>query len=258
MYKRRRQMALVFLLLMTVVLVAGCSPNMKPITEQDRAQAGIWDKFLVIPMSDMLDWFKDVLGNYGLSILVVTLIVRVIIAPLYWKQIKSMEALKKLQPKIKKLQEKYKNNPQQMQQEMLKLYQMHGYNPASGCLPMLIQFPILIAFYQAIVRNPHIADANFLYLQLGKPDPYFILPLLAALTTFLQFIVSTSVADNPQQAQMNKVMMWVFPVMIFVLAYNFASALSLYWVYGNVIYILQYLLVFNPLKRKLAQEGTIH
>ncbi|RAL23471.1 hypothetical protein DL897_12030 [Thermoflavimicrobium daqui] len=241
---------------MAVVMVAGCSPNMSHITEKDRVNGGFWDKFLVIPMSDLLDWFEGVLGNYGLSILVVTLIVRFIIAPLYWKQIKSMEALKKLQPKMKKLQDKYKNNPQQMQQEMLKLYQTHGYNPASGCLPMIIQFPILIAFYQAIVRNPHIADSNFLWLQLGKPDPYLILPLLAAATTYIQFIVSQAGVDNPQQAQMNKIMMWVFPVMIAILAYQFASALSLYWVYGNAIYILQYLLIFNPLKRKLVQEGA--
>ncbi len=256
MNKRRRSLGIILLLISVLVLVTGCTPEMAPLTEQDRESAGFWDKYLVIPMSDMLDWFNDLLGNYGWSILVVTLIVRIIITPLYWKQLKSMEALKKLQPKVKKLQDKYKNNPQQLQQEMLKLYQAHGYNPASGCLPLLIQFPILIAFYSAIMRNPHIADANFLYLQLGSPDPYYILPILAAVTTFIQFVVQSSATDNPQQAQMQKVMMWIFPIMILVLATNFASALSLYWVYGNIIYILQYILIFNPMKKKWAQEGA--
>lgn len=207
----------------------------------DEHNAGFWDRYFVIPLSHLLDFFKKILGNYGWSILLVTFLVRLVLFPLTWKQQKSTKEMQKIQPLMKKIQEKYKDKPQQQQEAMMQLFQKHKVNPMAGCLPSLIQLPILFGFYQAIMRNPHIADSSFLYMQLGKPDPYLILPILAAITTYLQLLVTGS-GDNPQM----RILMFIMPVMIFVFAYSFPSALSLYWFFGNILTILQYVLIFKP------------
>lgn len=247
MRKWQRSTLILMVFVMAVTLLAGCAPDPSQYQPIDRENASFWQRFFVLPLSDMLDQFNDWLGSYGLSILIVTILVRIIVFPLTWKQQQSSKAMQELQPQLMKIREKYSKNQQKMQEETMKLFQKHGVNPMAGCLPMLVQIPILVAFYQAIMTNPSIAKATFLYLQLGKPDPYWILPLLAALTTFLQ-LVATGAANNPQM----KVMLWFMPAMVFVLAYQFPAALSLYWVYGNVITIIQYLLFFRPKKKSNA------
>lgn len=245
MRKWQRNTAIVFMLAMAVALLAGCAPDPDQYKPIDRENAGIWERYLVLPLSDLLDQFNVWLGNYGLSILVVTFLVRLVVFPLTWKQQKSTKAMQELQPQINKIREKYKKNQQKMQEETMKLFQKHGVNPMAGCLPLLVQIPILFAFYQAIMTNQEIAKSTFLYMKLGEPDPYWILPLLAAFTTYLQFIATGS-GDNPQM----KVMLWMMPIMIFILAYQFPAALSLYWVYGNIFTIIQYLLFFRQDRRK--------
>lgn len=252
MRKRQRQLAIILLVVFAVIALTGCVPDQSQFEKIDRDKAGWWDRYLVLPLSDMLDWFKNLLGNYGWSILVVTFLVRVAIFPLTWKQQKSTKAMQELQPQLIKIREKYKNNQQKMQEETMKLFQANNVNPMAGCLPLLVQFPILIAFYQAIMTNEHIKQSSFLYLQLGQEDPYYILPILAAFTTYLQFI-ATGAGDNPQM----KVMLWIMPIMIFFLAFQFPAALSLYWVYGNIFTILQYLIFFKPKNNgKVTQEGA--
>jgi YidC/Oxa1 family membrane protein insertase len=248
--KKKRWITVSLILILAVMVLSGCSSR-TPIQQIDPDKAGFWDRYFVIPLVHLLDFFKNLLGNYGLSILVVTFIIRLIIFPLAWKQQQSTRAMQKLQPEIMKIREKYKNDPQKMNQEMMLLYQKHGVNPMAGCLPVLIQFPILLAIFHAISRDLNIKNSTFLWLKLGAPDPYYILPLLAALTTFLQFVATRS-ADNPQM----RVMVWVFPIMIFILAYQFPAALSLYWVYGNIFSIIQSLLIFQRDDRKVTREGT--
>lgn len=247
MSRRQKYWLFAILALMAVVVLNGCSPESVNMSELDPEKAGFWDKYFVIPLAQLLDWFARQLGNYGWSILVVTFLVRLVIFPLNLKQQKSMQEIQKIQPQMLKIREKYKKDPQKMQEATMKLYQEHSINPMAGCLPVLIQMPVLFAFYQAIVSDPNIAKSSFLYLQLGQPDPYYILPLLAAITTFIQF-VSSGGADNPQM----RVMMWIFPIMIFIFAYNFPSAMSLYWVCGNIFTILQYQLIFRPMFKKPA------
>lgn len=244
---RRRDRYIVTILLIAVVgvLLTGCSPDPSAYKKLDPENAGIWDRYFVIPLSDLLDWFQTLLGNYGWSILIVTFLVRLIIFPLSWKQQKNALAMQELQPKLMKLRKKYEKDPQKLQIETMKVFQENNVNPMAGCLPMLVQLPILIAFYQAIIRNEHIAESTFLYMELGKPDPFFILPLLAAVTTYIQLVV-TGVGENQQM----KLMLWVMPIMIFALAFGFPSALSLYWVYGNIFTIIQYLLIFKPMKAR--------
>ena len=127
-------------------------------------------------------------GSYGLAIILLTVIIKILLYPLTAKQIKSMKAMQELQPELKKLQEKYKDNPQVMQQKLAALYQKAGVNPLAGCLPMLIQMPILMGMYYALFNFDYGgAEPSFLWLpSLSQTDSTYILPFLSALTTFLQ------------------------------------------------------------------------
>lgn len=245
--RRNRKYVGLLLLVTAFVTLTGCAPDPSQFKPVD-PNGGFWDRFFVYPLSIALDAFKDLLGNYGLSILVVTVIIRLLLLPLTIKQMKSSKAMQALQPELKKLQEKYKNNQQKLQEETMKLFQKHNVNPMSGCLPILIQLPVLIAFYQAIMRNEHIAKSDFLWMQLGHADPWFVLPVLAAVTTYLQSI-ATGMGDNPQ----TRVFLFVMPIMIFILAYQFPAALSLYWVYSNLFSIIQYYFLSDKYRAK--REG---
>ncbi|MFO7263730.1 MAG: preprotein translocase YidC [Bacillaceae bacterium G1] len=251
-------------LLLLVLLLTGCSPEayMKPIDPN----GGIWDRYFVFPLSWTLDTVADWLaGSYGLSILVVTLIIRFIILPLMYKQMKSSKQLQELQPEIQKLQKKYKNNQEKLQLEMMKLFQKHNVNPLMGCLPILIQMPILIAFYHAIMRNAEIREHSFLWMNLGTPDPFYVLPALAALTTYFQTMVTRKMMPTPQvmtvqmeqQQQMMKTMSIILPAMILFIAITLPSALSLYWVYTNVFSIIQTYFLYKWLYgEKVQKEAT--
>jgi YidC/Oxa1 family membrane protein insertase len=161
-------------LVLLMIVLSGCSSTTKPI---DPNNMGTLVKYTVHPMSQFLDWLKDHLWNqYGLAILVLTLITRLIILPLTIKQYRSSKQMQALQPEIKKMKEKYKDDPKKQQEETMKLFQTNGVNPLAGCFPLLVQMPILITLYQAIMRNPEIHNHTFMWLQLGKPDPMFILP----------------------------------------------------------------------------------
>lgn len=132
----------------------------------------------------------------------------------------------------------------------MQLFQRHGVNPLAGCLPIIVQMPILLAFYQAISRTEAIKEHNFLWVQLGAPDPYFILPIVAGLATFLQqklmMAGNTAMAANPQMTMM----LYIMPVMITVFALFLPSALALYWVVGNIFMVAQTLLINKPMMSK--------
>jgi YidC/Oxa1 family membrane protein insertase len=233
-----RRLAKYLPLTLTLLLLAGCTPATTKIDPNN----GVWDKYFVGPLANVLDWFADLLwGQYGLSILVVTLIIRFIILPLTLKQYKSSKRMQDLQPEIKKLKDKYKDDPKKQQEETMKLFQSNGVNPLAGCFPLIVQMPILIALYNAIMRNHNIAEHSFLWMQLGTKDPYYILPLLAALTTYFQQKMMSS-----QMAPQMRNLMFIFPVLIFVMAMNFASALPLYWVYSNLFTIVQSYFIYGP------------
>ncbi len=143
-----------------------------------------------------------------------------------------------IQPELQKIQKKYKDDPQKVQQETMRLFQENKVNPMAGCLPLIVQMPIFIALYNSIYYNPHLREHSFLWLQLGKPDHLFILPALAAITTFLQTKMMSSMNPMQQQGPM-QFMLMVYPVLIFIMSYNFPSALPLYWVFSNLYTIGQ-------------------
>jgi len=244
-----------------VLLLAGCSPEsyMKPIDPN----GGIWDRYFVFPLSWTLDTVAGWLaGSYGLSILAVTLVIRLIIFPLMYKQMKSSKQLQELQPELQKLRKKYKNNQEKLQLETMKLFQKHNVNPLMGCFPILIQMPILIAFYHAIMRNSEIREHSFLWMNLGAPDPFYVLPAIAAVATYFQIVVSrkmmpTQASLTPQmeqQQQMLKMMGVIMPAMILFIAITLPSALSLYWVYSNLFSILQTYLLYKWLYGQTVQK----
>ena len=176
-------------------------------------------------------------GSYGVAIILLTIIIKMALYPLTVKQVKSMKAMQELAPKMKKLQEKYKDNPQLMQQKVGALYRDAGVNPLAGCLPLLIQMPILMAMYYALFNfnYPTQEAAKFLWLpSMSEADPFYILPILSALTTFLQQKMTTTEAN----AQM-KMMMVFMPLFIGWISLNFPSGLVLYWVTMNVVQIVQ-------------------
>lgn len=228
-----------------VLLLAACGkPN-----DLSGERTGIWTKYFVGPLSDTLDWFANHLwGEYGLSILIVTICIRLIILPLTLRQYKSSKAMQALQPELEKLKKKYKDDPKKQQEETMLLFQKNGVNPLAGCFPILIQMPILIALYNAIMYNPFIKDHTFLWLKLSERDPYMVLPIVAAITTFVQQRVMTSMQPNQANPSM-KMLLYIFPVMIFVMSYSFAAALPLYWIYSNTFTIVQTYFIYRPSKK---------
>ena len=177
------------------------------------------------------------LVSYGYAIILLTIIVKFLLYPLTVKQVKSMKAMQEIAPKMKKIQEKYKDNPQVMQQKVAAMYQEAGVNPRAGCLPVLVQMPILMGMYYSLynLEYPSADAAQFLWLpSLSEADPYYILPILNVLTTFYQ-TRQTSDMSNPQM----KMMMLIMPLFIGFISLTFPSGLVLYWVVMNICQILQ-------------------
>ncbi len=195
--------------------------------------------------------FTDKLGfgSYGLAIILLTIIIKIILYPLTAKQMKSMRAMQKVAPQLKKLQDKYKDNPQVMQQKVMELYQKEGVNPLAGCLPMLIQMPILMAMYYTLFSFDYgAATPSFLWLpSLSEPDPMYILPLISAFTTFL--MQKISMTEMNQQA---KIMMIVMPLFIGFISISFPSGLVLYWATMNVVQIFQQLWINRDTNKEAA------
>ena len=181
-------------------------------------------------------------GSYGLAIIILTVIIKIILYPLTKKQIQSMKAMQDIAPKLKKLQEKYKDDPAALQQKMMTLYQKAGVNPLAGCLPMLIQMPILMAMYYTFFSFDYAgAQPSFLWIPtLSDTDPLYILPILAAATTLLMQKISTV-----EVTQQTKIMMIFFPLFMGFISINLPAGLVLYWVTQNVVQILQQLIIYR-------------
>jgi len=243
-----RRFALVLTAVVLGLLLAGCTPSTEPIDENT---PGWFNHYFIYNFSRLLTLFADWFGgDYGLSVVVVTILIRLALMPLMRRQFlaqrRMQEKMKIVQPKMKEIQEKYQgqNTPEaqkQMQQEMLRLYQEHQFNPlAIGCLPLLLQFPFLIAFYYAILRTPEISMHGFLWFNLGDTD--LIMPLVAAGSYFLQIKLAQKmngpVQANPANPQMT-FLMYLSPVMIGAISFASPAVLPLYWAVGAFFLIVQ-------------------
>ena len=184
--------------------------------------------------------------NYGVAIILLTIIIKMALYPLTAKQIKSMKGLQDLQPKMKKLQDQYKNNPQQLQQEMAKLYESAGVNPLAGCLPLLVQMPILMAIYYALRDMTYEGDPSFFWISsLSEADPLHILPIVSALTTYV-VSMQTTPSEGGSQAKM---MAYMMPLFIGWISWHFAAGLVLYWITMNFVQGLQRWRMFRDEKK---------
>lgn len=230
----------------------------------------IWNLVIFQPLLNALLFLYSLLGhNIVLAIAVLTIGLRLLTQPLMARQLKMSKKMNELQPKLRELEKKYGKDREKMAQAQMELYKEHGINPMGGCLPMLVQFPIWIAFYQVIIQalgrapaqllnlSRHIYSAGifaglsqliplaskFLWLDLGMPDPYYILPILTAVTMWVQqkMMSPPTTGEDSQQASMNQSMQLMMPLVFAFITFNLASGLALYFVISNLVgIVLQY------------------
>ena len=219
--KKYKRLLLMAGIVSLVIVLSGCGTG-----EVSAQSTGIWDRYIVYYFAEAIKALS--FGNAGIGIILFTLIIRVILLPLMHFQTKSMRKTQELQPKLKALQQQYSSRDPETQsklrEEQQRLYAENGVNPYAGCLPLLVQMPILMALWQSISRVPELKQGHFLWLNLGNADPSM------------------------------KIMNFVMPVMILVMGVNLASGLSLYWVVSNAFQVVQTLLINNPFKIRKERE----
>lgn len=231
----------------------------------------MWDLLILNPMVNVLLLSYRLLGHQTvLAITALTLIVRLAVLPLTLKQQKAAQRMQVLQPELAKLQKKHANNREKLAQEQMRLYREAGINPLGGCLPLLIQLPLLYGLWQAIMRTlaasplelvrlsqniysfiPSLTSliplqSRFLWMDLGQPDPYYVLPILVIVTSWLSQKILTPPSSDSQSRAINQQMLIVMPLMFGFISISYASGLSIYFIISNLVTILQYFLTPRP------------
>ena len=203
-------------------------------------------------LADMMAWAVQFFYNltaslgfpsYGIAIIILTIVIKVLLLPFALKQIKSMKGMQEIQPKVAALQKKYKNDRAKLSIEMQKLYREHNISPLAGCLPLLIQMPFLISMFYALQGFQYdSAHASFLWLSsLASKDPTYVLPILSAVSTWaLSAQTAPKNAEGPQ-----KMMTYFMPLFIGYISINFPSGLVIYWVVSNLFQLVQQTIVFH-------------
>ncbi len=221
------------------------------------------------PIGYLLMWIYKIVGNYGIALIILTFIVKLVLYPLYAKQIKSSADMAEMSEKTQEIQRRYANDREKMNEEMQKLYTEVGFNPMSGCLPMLIQFPIIMGLF-ALLRNPmkympagsEMIFANhesFLWIKdLAQPDAW-ILPIAAGLATYFAFSMNSAMtmqqpgASAGQNKAMNAIMKYFFPISILWLARSYPAGLAIYWAGGQFMQIF-FNIRINQMRKKINEE----
>jgi len=213
-----------------------------------------------------LKFIYDIVKNYGLAIIILTIIIKLLLSPLTHKSMMGQEKMSKLQPKIKALQEKYKDKPELLNKETMNLYKKEGINPLSGCLPLLLQMPILMAMYTLLDKMVELKGASFLWIKdLSIGDAVltfpFVLPLVNISSLNILPIIMTTVSvfstmltPNMDGNKQTKMMMWMMPLVFFFLFYNVSSGLVLYWTVMNILNLLQQLYI-NKIKKRVVKTA---
>ncbi len=221
--------------------MAATAPNLDLVVDYG------WLWFIAKPLHMLLSFIQSFVGNWGLAIVGLTFIVRGAMYPLTKAQYTSMAKMRMLQPKLQAMRERIGDDRQRMSQEMMELYKKEKVNPLGGCLPLILQMPIFIALYWALMESVELRHEEFLWLKdLAAMDPYFILPLLMGASMFLiQKMSPTTVTDPMQQ----KIMTFM-PVMFTFFFLWFPSGLVLYWLVSNVVTLIQQTLIYKALEKK--------
>ena len=206
----------------------------KNLALQETVDFGIFG-ILGKPLFIVLHFFYNYTHNWGIAIILLTVLIRIIFFPLNHKSLKAMKKMADLAPEIKKLQKKYKDDPQKLQQEMMKLYAEHGANPMSGCLPIIVQIPVFIALYNVLMVTVELKNAPFMLwiTDLSSKDPYYILPILMGLSMVAQQWITPSSDKN------QRMIMYIMSAIFTFMFMNFPSGLVLYWLTNNILGLLQ-------------------
>lgn len=261
---RNRVLSLLIVLGVLAVIASGCAPQ---VASDGSVEPPTWIKPLAVP----LEWLINAvytyvltpigLASYGLAIILVTILIKLLLYPLTRKQMESMKKMQAIQPKMKEIQEKYGKDREKLAQKQMELYKQEGVNPAGGCLPLLIQMPILFAFYYALLLLGPSLDEPFLWIpSLAEPQygqgmgwlqpisiqhllspevwPYLILPIFYIVTQFLMQRMSQASNPTVGGGSANTVMM-LMPVMFGYITLIVPSGLTLYWVTSNILQIIQ-------------------
>lgn len=212
-----------------------------------------WFWFLAKPMLWLINAINSVVMNYGIAIIIMTILLRLALWPLTRKSYTSMATMQKMQPEMQRIQKLYANDKQRMQIEIMKLYQTHKTSPMSGCLPLLIQIPIFFALYKALLISVQMRNAHFLWISdLATMDPYFILPILMGASMWLQQRLQSgatkSVNKNDITAQTQRAMRWM-PVIFTVMFAWMPAGLVLYWTVSNLFGILQMYIIKHNMQK---------
>ena len=196
--------------------------------------------------------------SYALAIIMISILIKIILYPLMQKQMKSTMNMQEVQPKLEYLQKKYKNNPEKMNEEVMKLYKEYDINPMAGCLPLLIQMPILIGLFAALRQydfQPLEHAAFFWIPNLGEKDPFFILPVLVALTMFLQQKISMATTPSAAENPTMKTMLYVMPAMMLFVCSSMPARLCLYWAFFSILSIVQQFFMNKQKRKEMAARA---
>lgn len=220
-----------------------------------------WFGFISQPMVWFVNFLYSLVGNYGIAIILMTIVIKILLWPLAQKSYKSMERMRKIQPFMKQIQEKYKDDKQEMQREIMRLYKAYKVNPAAGCLPILIQLPVFIGLYQGLMNAVELRHASFItYLpftdkfwlaDLSAADPYYITPLIMGASMFIQQKMTPAPGD-PMQAKM----MMFMPLIFIFFFLNFPSGLVVYWLVNNLLSIGQQWLTKRATEKAQARAES--
>jgi YidC/Oxa1 family membrane protein insertase len=231
----------------------------------------MWETLIIQPMTNLLLFIYDLLGSgphmFGLAIILFTILIKAITWPLNAAQVKGAQAMQELQndKDWQEIQKKYAKDREKLAQEQMRIYKEKGINPFASCLPTLVQFPIIIGLYQSIIRalsatpldmlklartiypfqnveNIIPLNSKFLWMDLGQPEPYYILAIIVAVSTWIQSKLTMPTSSNPndQSAQMSKMMSIYMPLLLGWFALTFPSGISVYFIVSNVLGVVQY------------------
>jgi YidC/Oxa1 family membrane protein insertase len=210
-----------------------------------------WLTIIAVPLFWLLSWLHQWVGNWGVAIILLTVIIKLIFYPLSEASYRSMARMRVVAPKLQRLKEQYADDRQRMQQAMMELYKTEKINPLGGCLPILVQIPVFIALYWVLLASVELRHAPFaLWINdLSRPDPWFILPILMGATMVIQTRLNP-VPPDPVQAKVMKIM----PVAFSIFFFFFPAGLVLYWLVNNILSIAQQWYINRKLERAAASS----
>ncbi len=215
-----------------------------------------WFTFASKPLFQLLSWLYDIFGNWGWSIIALTIIIRIVLYPLTYKGMVSMQKIKEIAPKIKEIQAKYKGEPQRMNAAVMDMYKKHGANPLGGCLPMLLQIPVFFAIYRVLLNAVELQGAPWaLWItDLSRMDTYYILPILMGASMYYQQKLTPNNFTDPLQEKVFKFL----PIIFTFFFLTFPSGLVLYWFVNNLFSIAQQFIVNQQFKNAHDAKIALH